>query len=308
MNGEIQKAAAFIGRLLQNPALSGLTPLQKEEQILQFLTQNGPQLYPTLTSGNFFPGKNWEQIYNLLVQAVVGEINKGFLPNLKTIIYDKIQLSFVPFLRQQNIPYQTIKQELFSFYSNFMQKPEARRGFTGAFSALVFNYTERYLNEIYARKEYIHFELIKVQRLKLPKEEMRHFLNMSILLRPLIHMLTAGTGNAHGSGISIVQSQFADKVFLIAKNQLKYLPDQVLRSGINSNVSFLENRNLQVTSRITALYSTRCRNYNPNVKVDRGADSADKSWFSIARRNFKFYGYDVKMLDEFYKIAAENGW
>jgi hypothetical protein len=42
--------------------------------------------------------------------------------------------------------------------------------------------------------------------------------------------------------------------------------------------------------------------------VDRGADTPDKSWFSIARRNFKFYGYDVKMIDEFYKIAAENGW
>ena len=308
MNGEIQKAAAFINRLLQNPALSGLTPLQKEEQILQFLTQNGSQLYPTLSSGNFFPGKNWEQIWNLLMQALVGEINKIFLPNLKTIIYDKIQLSFIPFLRQQNLPYQNIKQELFDFYSKFVQKPEARRGFTGAFSVLVFNFTEKYLHEIYNRKEYIHFELIKVQRLKMPKEEMRHFLNVSILLRPLIHLMTTGAGNASGSGISIVQSQFADKVFLSAKNQLKYLPDQVLRSGINSNVSFLENRNLEATSRITALFSSRCRNYNPNVKVDRGADSADKSWFSIARRNFKFYGYDVKMLDEFYKIAAENGW
>ena len=45
-----------------------------------------------------------------------------------------------------------------------------------------------------------------------------------------------------------------------------------------------------------------------NTRVDRGAESPDKSWFSIARRNYKFYGFDIKMLDELYKTAAENGW
>jgi hypothetical protein len=42
--------------------------------------------------------------------------------------------------------------------------------------------------------------------------------------------------------------------------------------------------------------------------VDRGANGPDSSWFSVARRNYKYYGFDIKMLDELYRIAADNGW
>jgi hypothetical protein len=42
--------------------------------------------------------------------------------------------------------------------------------------------------------------------------------------------------------------------------------------------------------------------------VDRGADSPDKSWFNVSRRNARWRGLDVSMLDELYTIAAENGW
>ena len=48
--------------------------------------------------------------------------------------------------------------------------------------------------------------------------------------------------------------------------------------------------------------------FKANVKVDRGADTPDKSWFNIARKNSRFFGFDDKMLEELYKIAAENGW
>ena len=51
-----------------------------------------------------------------------------------------------------------------------------------------------------------------------------------------------------------------------------------------------------------------CRNYKPEAQKDRGADTAIKSWINVARKNYKFYGYDIKMLDELYNIAADNGW
>ena len=94
---------------------------------------------------------------------------------------------------------------------------------------------------------------------------------------------------------------------MLAK-RLPALPEAIIRSGVYANGSFVENRSLDATSRIAGILSSMCRNARPNEKVDRGADSADKSWINIARRNYKFYGYDIKMLDEFYKIAGENGW
>ena len=89
---------------------------------------------------------------------------------------------------------------------------------------------------------------------------------------------------------------------------LKLLPEPVLLSGLNGNISFLENPKMETTSRLAAIFAFRGQNYKPIARVDRGAVSPDKSWFNIARRNYKFYGFDIKMLDELYKIAGENGW
>jgi hypothetical protein len=141
------------------------------------------------------------------------------------------------------------------------------------------------------------------------KDQIKHMIHASLLLRPIVHILSVGPATGqHESTTGSIQAQYADKVVEAAKKVLKTLPEEVLKSAVNSNVSFFENKFIEATARLTALFAARCRIYNPTVKVDRGADTPDKSWFSIARRNFKFYGYDVKMIDEFYKIAAENGW
>ena len=305
-----QKGQVFIARLLNNPAMQGLTPLQREEQILQFLSKNGQQLYPTLASGNFFPGASWDQIWRLLTAVLFEEIDKTMLPALKSVIQDRIDLSFFSFFRQQNAPQAKIKEDLFNFLAKLVRNPEPRRGFTGAFSALVFHFTEKYMNQIFSRKEYIHFELIKVQRLRMGREEIKNMIHTSLLLRPVVHILSAGSA-ANGTALSpagLIQTQYAGKVVEMMKKNLPIVPEEVARSAVNSSVSFNENKAVGATARVTALFANRCRNYNPAVKVDRGADTPDKSWFSIARRNFKFYGFDVKMVDELYKIAAENGW
>ena len=231
------------------------------------------------------------------------------MPALKEILGDKIDLSFIPFLRQQNWSYDQIKEEIHQFLIKLLEKPEARRAFTGPFLTLQFNIHDRYIDQVFARKEYVHFELVKVQRLKMSREELKNMIATSILLSPSIHLLSVGSSSGQqDSSTGGVQSQFAEKVFQTLQKNLAVLPDEVLRSAVNSNVSFNENRSIGATARISALFSSRCRNYNASQKIDRGADTADKSWFSIARRNYKIYGFDVKMLDEFYKIAAENGW
>jgi len=310
MDVEQQKAQAFVARLLSNPALQGLTALQQEEQILQFLTKNVNQLYPTLTSANFFPGKSWEDIWGFLITALFGEIDKNLLPTLKTILQERIDLSFIEFFGRHAQGGMQIKEILFTFMQKLLKKPEARRSFTGGFSALVFNFTEKYLPHVFSRKEYAHFELTKVQRLRMGKEEIQNFIHMSLFLRPVIHVFSAssvGNGFEPTPG-GLIQQQYAQKVFEAVKKPLAALPDQVLKCAISSHLSFLDNKGISATARITALFANRCRNYNPRMKVDRGADYPDKSWFSIARRNYKFYGFDVKMVDAFYKTAAENGW
>jgi len=99
-----------------------------------------------------------------------------------------------------------------------------------------------------------------------------------------------------------------ERVFQAIQKKAVGIPDQVIHSAVNSNLSFLDNNQLEATSRISAIINMMCKSVRPEVKQDKGADSANKSWLGVARRNFRYYGFDIKIIDEFYKIAAENGW
>ena len=309
MDADSAKATSFITRLLSNPAMNTIAPLLKEEQILQFLGINAPQLFPTLSSAAFFPGKNWEQIIKILREALYREINQHLISGLDNLVKYSLDFSFIQFLRQQNMPQEKVKEDFLKFISALLNKPEIRRDMAGPYNAVHYKIADRYVDQIYTRRQYVHFELTKVQRLKMSKEEIKDFVNVSLLLKPAIHVLKGGDGsNSHDAPGGSVQSAFIEKVTGLLKDKLQVLPEQVIRSALYANGSFVENRSMDATSRLASTLSAMCRNYRPNIKVDRGADSVDKSWINVARRNYKFYGYDVKLLDEFFAIAAENGW
>jgi len=309
MNGERQKAQAFVMRLLSNSALHPFTALQKEEQILQFLRANARQLYPTLSSAAFFSGKDWNSIYSLLLESLFGLIDTVLYKDLNRLLSEQLRFAFFASIDSRDVKEQVIREQLLSFLSEMLRKPDARRDFTGPYTALLHGIADKYLNEVYTRKSYVHFELTKVQRLRIGREEVRNFVEVTLLLKPSLHVMGPNARQSRqGPATGMVQNQFAEKVLEVLKKKLNLFPDHALKSGVDASVSFIENRFIEATSRIASVLGSRCRAYRPDIKVDRGADTPDKSWFSIARQNYKYYGFDIKLLDEFYQIAAEKGW
>ncbi len=309
MNTDQEKARAFVKRLMANPALSKFPILQKEEQIIQFLKLNAGQLYPTLSSQNFFYKKNWDYIWKILLKSVIEETNSILFPQIERIINERVDFSFLSFIDDRKWDFSVIREEILAFLKRLFIKPEARRSFVGPFNSLYTNLTDRYIEESFERKEYIYFELTKVQKLTMSKEEIKNFTKASLLLRVSIHLLTVGDGTEmEGIQSGVVHPQFVEKALSILRNQLKHISPVLLKSALNSNLSFIENKSIEATARVAAIFSARGKNYIKMKKIERGADTPDKSWFNIARRNYKFYGFDINMLDELYKIAAENGW
>lgn len=306
MSSELEKSSAFINRLLQNPALRDLTPLQKEEQIVQFLYLNSSQLYPTLSHPNFFPGKSWAEIVDLLQKALFHIVDNDVLPGLRRIVFDQIDFSFVSFLGRSDSSRDRISEQVYDALLQLLQRPATRRALTGPYTAVNFRLVAPYIDRIYVRKSYIHFELTKVQRLRMSRDEVKSMVEATLLIKPAVHLASTQREADQVSGL--VPSTYAEKALSHLRERLSLLPEQAIRTAVNASVSFGEDRFVEATSRLAAVFASRARNYRPNVKVDRGADTPDKSWLSIARRNHKFYGFDVKMLDELYSIAAEMGW
>ena len=307
MAEERDKASAFIQRLLSNPSLEGLTPLQLEDQILQFLQTNSQKLLPTLSSQGFFPGRSWTDILEILAVQLMSMVNGPLFAAIDSTVAGGLNLSFISFLGHQE-PSLGIRDEILGFIKRIIIRPEVRREYTGILTAIIHQSVDKYIEAVYARREYIHFELTKVQRLKMSKEEVKGYIQTTMVIRPAIAEYILNNAVQIEGTAMIVHSSFVEKALPGLKQSLPHVPDQVLKGALSSSTSFIENKYLDATARIAAVFGPLFKHYRPNIKLDRGADTPEKSWINIARRNYKYFGYDIKMLDELYKIAAENGW
>lgn len=309
MNAEIQKAQAFVRHLLDNPALRSRTPLQKEEQIVALLDGNAQQLYPTLSSAQFFPGASWQEIRSLIIGELLKITDESFQAYLQRFILEQLDLGFTAFLGSKHQPEEEMKKNLLHLTAQVAHKAAGRRALTGSFNALAYRLTEKYIEMIYASRNYIRFELEKVQRLQMSKEEVKNLVKASLLIAPAVYLLsTDAPGMLHTKTRGTIDRRAALNAIEALMEQLPNYPRDVIKSGVDSNLSFLKHPDLPTTSRITALFSHLAYDYKADQQVDRGAATPEKSWFSIARRNYRYFGYDIKMVDELYKIAAENGW
>lgn len=309
MEDQNKKTAVFVRHLLDNPSLRNQTPLQKEEQIIAFLDMNANQLLPTLSSPAFFPNYNWQQIRTILIQELLKITDETMQAFLQRFVFEQLDLAFSAFLGLQKVPQEEMKIRLLKLLGEISHKAAGRRALTGSFNALAFKLSDKYVETIFNNRNYIRFELEKVQRLRMSKEEVKNLVKTSLLIRPSVYILSPdGAGAVQYKTRGTVQKHAADVVMEKLQKKLPNYPEQVIKSGVESNLSFLENTGLLTTARLTTLFSHMAREYKPDMTMDRGASSPEKSWFNVARRNFRYFGYDIKMVDELFKIAAENGW
>ena len=310
INIESERAHAFVQHLYSNPSLQRYTPLQREEQIGQFLEQNSHTLLPTLSSSNFFPGYQWEQIVELVLSLVREKTDRLFAVDARELLSHRINFNFLKEYNTPTINYDQVQEQFLWIIDDIMKNQVARRSFSGNYVAALYNVSARYLQLSLSRKRYVHFELRKVQKLQLSLEHLCDVIKVMLLLMPAVWMFVEKElSNSDVAGnMRTLSTTVAENAIVYLKENLNLIPESISRSAVYANFSFLDNSDIDATSRIAAIFSARCKNYHPEIKVDRGAESADKSWIYIAKRNYKFYGFDSKMLEEFYGIASEERW
>jgi len=309
MSTDNQKAMDFVRHLLDNQALRNRTPLQKEEQIIAFFDLNEQQLYPTLGSEKYFPGASWQDIRTLLISALLQITDESFQAYLRRFILEQLDLSFAAFMGAKNPPQECMKENLLKLAAQVAHKAGGRYALTGSFNALAYRFPDKYIELIYSDRNYIRFELEKVQRLRMSKEEVKNLIKASLLIGPAVYVLSPDAPGVHQTKMrGNLQRRAALKAVETILERLPNYPREIIKSGVESNLSFVEYPDLPATSRMATIFSHLAYDYKPDIHVDRGAASPEKSWFNVARRNYRYFGYDIKMVDELYRIAAENGW
>jgi hypothetical protein len=301
--------ARFVSRLFDTPALRQLAALQKEEQGLQFLRVNGPRLQPVFVSLGMDVSRGWREASASVAAAIRAESDRILAMELASMSTTRLTLSFFPALAGGRQPPPRAREELHALFQRLAARPVSRAALSGSLAAARSELTDKYIPQAVERRKYIAVEVSRVQRLNLSATDLADLLRFALMLRPAAYLsITPGDTPEKDAGFTLLQGPYVQKVLAGVSGLLPSFPLSLIGMGLHSVLAFPATASLEAVSRLAAILALRGRALTPALVVDRGADSPDKSWFNVNRKNARWHGLDPLMLDELYTIAAENGW
>ena len=305
-----EKMTEFVNKLLSNPALANAVIVKKENQILSFIKENQSQLQAAFARPEQFPDISWDNAVRLLLTILTDKILSDIEPRLNKA-YKKIEIDGVieHFRKEGSID----QDKMHEFILQNMRTKLMRDHYIWSIESIFGNFFSKYIPPIIERRKVIYIELIRRDRLTIETTLIPGFFGLVSLFRPLFFYKF----NRKQSGsISLAETSKNPKLFesvfpefeLAIKEEIGPVPEVILRYSMESHLNCTIHLETSGVSRLISIISNRTTDYDPSQKVDKGAESPDKSWFNIHRRTAKFYGLDPHFLDELYQVASEEGW
>ena len=300
----------FVTKLLSQPALAGQPIVARENQVLNFIKENGAQLQAAFRQKDFFPEISYEQAVRLLVTVLTDSVLLEVEAKVKSALASVSMKGIDDYFRKEG----TVDHAaLETFVTEQLRQKAARDQFFYAAQSVTAGFYEKYVPPIISSRKVIYNEVIRRDRVSLDPTLLPAYVGQAAMLRPLFWMRFTGSG---GQTICLADAVKNESTYRSSFKELQGLlrqslgafPEGLYRPGLESCLTNEEGRETSGTARLIAILVSRSVDFNPDQRVDKGAETPDKSWFNINRRTAKFYGYDPQFLEELYQIAGEEGW
>ena len=310
------KLQKFIHHLLSSSGIKNENIIAGEGMIYTFVAQNREQLRSTFSSKAYFPHMQPEEALTALLSELYEKVASEILTPIYLFI-DEANLDFLNELPDaKRFPSQYSRDTLRDFLTNLFRNREARANFMSVHNMYRFGIIEKYIRESFKRRDYLYNELVRVQKTYLEADDYVTYLKIMLLIRNAVYLRIplpdAGPERKYNITDSIkMPGRLLQYIDLLEKELAKSLPvlnERTLHYAVKSNLNDSMTELEESSSRFLYILSARFHNYKPMAKVDRGAESPDKSWFAVAKKNAKLFGFDKMMLEELYRIAGDNNW
>ena len=220
-------------------------------------------------------------------------------------------------LLNRQLPSETFQKEMINFTTKTLKRFEIRRNIDAVIKIINNNLIDKYLNQIFEKKSYIAREILIVERSKIPPDMTSHLIKV-IMLISLLGYIRADMNDATLQqkiaakeiklGNLYMQKSYYEKLIRQFTTGLSILSEDLVKKCISFHLNFNDDRSVPATSRFAKILFTLGKNYKPHIKIDKGADTYEKSWFQAQKKNYKYFGFDIDMVNELYRISAENYW
>jgi len=310
------KVNDFVDHLLSNPGIKSEPLLIGEGMIMNFLVQNLPQLKITFKNNQFFPHLEWSQVLELIFENLYGRVSGIVLPVINQFI-DNADFSFLDKLYNGGTIADKFRREkLHEFVQMVFKNRDSRFNMNSTINVFNYSIPEKYIAEIFKRRDFLHNELVRVQKTNIGANEYVDFLKIMFLVKNIVFLrLQLNPSNPEaklcmndiGKNKKNLQS-YTESLVNYLTPLLPGFPDRLIRLAVKSNFSAEMQEQDEASSKLVYILSARFQNYKHVAKIERGAESPDKSWFGIAKKNADHFGYDKRILEALYLIAGDNNW
>ena len=314
-----KKVVEFVKYLISNPNMKNEPPLIREGMIISFITANLRQFKQTLGSQRFFPHINSDRVIGEVI-LVLKQMSLHYLqPKLGDWLVNSINFAVIENLfplRDKGRGQNTYRSMILEYLNTALAYNEVRYNFNSVVNIFKYNVLDRYLPEIFQRRRFIYNEIKRVEKFDLDYDEYIEYAKIIFLIKSSVFTkvsMSTGSGTKKANinetqRLSMSMPEFIMKLGRSMKESLPFLTDRAIVTAIKSNFKERQTSLNEASARLFYIIGSRYQDYKHYSKIDRGAESLDKSWFNVARSNSRFYGFNEKMVDELYMIAGDNMW
>ncbi|MEK8023349.1 MAG: hypothetical protein AAB229_06010 [Candidatus Hydrogenedentota bacterium] len=312
MNDRQQKMSLFLDKLWNNPAISRKPVRKKEREILNFIRENQASLQKVFSSPDYFPGESWNDSVALLLSLLVEKVLDSLAPQIDRIGQGLLQSGVIAhFDSKAGVDARCFGE----FLTGLMRTRILRDQYHIVIETITLDLFRRYMPPAIVQRKTIYNEIVRRERLDLDANLIPEFMNAASLFRPLYYHRIPYKKDLPDL-VSLHEARLDRKLYDTAVHAMKdyirervgQVPECIYLPGLESCLDASAQPDIAGASKLINIMVNRCEAYDPDVKPDRGAESPDKSWFNINRRDAREFGYDARMLDELYQIAGDEGW
>lgn len=304
---------SFIQKLINNPNFHGQPISLVETHISNFVNQNIQNLSGMLTSDQFFPGKSQDEAKEELLSRIRSFIAENIKNQTLLLMENHIQYDIISSInRNHSGNKEEIIKEFSSLFDTIISHRDVRQKLDAFNNLLEAGSFDKYIMTSFEDKGYLYNELFRVESHHLKPEELKEYIKISALLIPIYHVSLNlpefGLQNVHAFALRERNNQlklYFEKIEGIVKKIITRIPEDFWETARNSFFDISSEINVDPGGKFLSIMFLRGRDMRKNQKAEKGAETPDKSWFSVQIRNAGYLGLDKKMLENLNRIAFD---
>jgi len=312
----LNRVKEFVTHLFSHDTLKDEPPVIAERLIINFLENNSRELVLFFKSPEFFPNLDPDKVLELIYNELYDRVYAASFPPVNRFL-DNCNLSFFDILSETGVVDDMHRRKkIHDLILTLFKDRDVRYWMYPVLSIFRNNAVDRYIAEVFNRRDYIYTEIVNIEKIKPDAGTYSSLIKVILLLRTIVYL--KGNKKSEGDSVSVTAlvktadnenfKNFTDEIIKSVLSMLPGIPSGIIRLAVKSYLRSDQLDKFDGLSKFVYILCSMFQYYRETDNPYIGSETPEKSWLGIAKQNFVYSGYDRGMVSSLYKIAEDHKW